>query len=331
MTEALFRHWHTLRAIPRFPRKISSSQVAEKLRDRGFTVTMRSVQRDLQKLSQQFPLVVDERSVPYGWYWAAGSEVFDVPGIDLHTALAFGLAAEHLEHLLPHTTYSYLTPHFARAQQVLETMADSGPGQWADRVRVIPAGVPMASPRVDRDILEAIHDGIARSQQIKMTYCRRGETKIREYTVHPHGLVYKDSLAYLVCSLWHYDDIKQLAIHRIQSADLLAEGLRTPPGFTLAAYIASGEFAFKLGANDIKLEVLFAAKVVIGVLETPLSPDQTHEVQPDGQMKVTATVHDTVQLRVWLRGFGDKCEVVAPASLRAEFKESALAAAAKYT
>jgi hypothetical protein len=59
-----------LRLIPRAPRKISRAGIETALRDEGFEINRRTIQRDLQHLAGVFPLIVDDQHVPYGWSWA---------------------------------------------------------------------------------------------------------------------------------------------------------------------------------------------------------------------------------------------------------------------
>ncbi len=56
------------------------------------------------------------------------------------------------------------------------------------------------------------------------------------------------------------------------------------------------------------------------VAETPLSGDQTVRPGANGALEVHATVADTLDLRGWIFGFGEMVEVLAPQSLRDEFK-----------
>ncbi len=56
-----------LRHIPRAPSFVATTTLQEKLRDRGFSVDMRTVQRDLNRLSSLFSLMCDERVTPYRW------------------------------------------------------------------------------------------------------------------------------------------------------------------------------------------------------------------------------------------------------------------------
>ena len=53
------------------------------------------------------------------------------------------------------------------------------------------------------------------------------------------------------------------------------------------------------------------------------STRQTLRNCPDGRVRVTARVRDTMQLRWWLLGFGEQVEVIGPETLREEFAETA--------
>ncbi len=75
MADPLLRQWHMLTLIPVAPRKVSAPQLCSELVGRGWRVDVRTVQRDLQKLSSVLPLLCDERSRPFGWSWQAGASV----------------------------------------------------------------------------------------------------------------------------------------------------------------------------------------------------------------------------------------------------------------
>ncbi|MDD3609477.1 MAG: WYL domain-containing protein, partial [Halothiobacillaceae bacterium] len=78
MSETLLRQWAMLRFIPRAPRRIDTKTLQDKLSAAGYDINLRSIQRDLNKLSQVLPLVGDEHK-PQGWSWQADAAVFDVP------------------------------------------------------------------------------------------------------------------------------------------------------------------------------------------------------------------------------------------------------------
>lgn len=326
----LLRHWQMLSLVPRAPRKVDAATLESQLGERGFEVDRRSIQRDLVKLSAHFPLVSDERSKPYGWSWSRDAKLFDVPGMDLHTALAFALAAEHLAHLLPRTTLHYLEPHFSRARMVLDAIEDNDLRLWRDSVRALPSGLPMAPPSIDQAVLEAVHDGLLHRRQLDLSYRPRTNDEVRRYQASPLGLVYRDSVAYLLCALFSYDNVVQLAVHRMVEAAVTAEPTRVPTGFDLDRYIESGEFGFLMGNEPLQLVMLLDKRAAVRLFETPLSADQRLCTVEDGRVEVRATVADTAQLRVWLRGHGALCEVVEPVDLRNSIAHELASAVAQY-
>ena len=74
MGDTVLRQLAMLRAIPPAPRKISTSMLRDRLIEEGFAVDIRTVQRDLGKLSTLFPLACDGRSKPHGWSWRNGQD-----------------------------------------------------------------------------------------------------------------------------------------------------------------------------------------------------------------------------------------------------------------
>lgn len=91
--DALFRQWHMLRLMPRYPHKITVQDVRRHLEGEGFEITERSIQRDLNELSCSFPLCCDSREKPYGWSWQKDAESFDLPGLTIPEALTLSMVA----------------------------------------------------------------------------------------------------------------------------------------------------------------------------------------------------------------------------------------------
>lgn len=322
----LLRQWTLLQTIPRH-RYITLNELHETMLDAGFEATKRTIERDMLKLEVHFPLLPNKKSRPYGWRWDPAVKVMDIPGMDPATALSFKLVEQYLERLMPRSTLEHLEPHFERARSVLEKT--QGPlRSWTEKVRVIPRGQRLQEPELADGVLEKVYQALLEERQFKVRYrTKPGEEK--EYVVHPLGLVLRDQVAYLVCTLFDYDDVLQLVLHRMLEVEPLDEPARRRESFSLDAYIQASHFDYPEG-QSIRLEALFDAASARHLAETKLSDDQTLESQPDGRVRVTATVADTHQLRWWLLGFGDRVEVAGPAPLRAEFARVAATLAERY-
>lgn len=327
MSDTHLRHWMMLREIPRAPRKISTAQLVDRLLARGLDVDVRTVQRDLQKLSTVFPLLVDDSTKPFGWSFSRDGASLDVPAMDVHTALAFRLADEHLRRLLPEATLVYLEPHFSLARAVL---AETRMGAWPDKVRVLSGGPPLQPPNIEREVLETVHTALLSERRLLVRYRRRGEEQVRDYLVSPHGLVWRDAVGYLVCTAWEYDDPLQLALHRMVEARVSDQPRRVPERLSIDQMIQGRAFDFPLAQGEIDLELLLDRAASARLREMPLDEAQILTDEGDGRVRLRARVADTTLLRAWLRGFGELCEVVAPDALRAELAAEAERLARRY-
>lgn len=330
MSDTILRQWMMLRQLPRHPRKIDAASLAVTLAEAGYRVSRRSIERDLVKLAAVFPIACDDKHKPYGWSWMAGAAAFDLPAMDTHTALAFKMASEHLRPLLPEVTRGYLEPHFARAQAVLDEHEGNALSDWPAKVRVVAPGQQLLPPAIVQDVLEAVQTGLLRERRLLVTYRKRGESETRSYEVHPQALVWRDAVGYLLCTLWDYDDLVQLVLHRMERVEVQDEPRRRLPHFSLEAELQRGALDFALSGQLIELEALFQPFAAVRLRETPLAANQQLHEQPDERVLVRATLADTVQLRAWLRSFGEFVEVLGPPELRASLASSARQMAAQY-
>lgn len=323
----LLRQWTLLQTIPRHY-YTSIGELHEKIVDQGFPVNKRTIERDLAELELVFPLDARKDSKPYGWRWDPAVKVMDIPGMDPATALSFKLVEQYLERLMPRSTLKHLEPHFSCAKDVLEKA--KGPlHSWAEKVRVIPRGQRLLEPAIEPAVLEAVYSALLEEQQFKLRYRTKSGSE-KEYRVHPLGLVLRDQVAYLVCTLFDYGDVVQLVLHRMQQVELLHEPAARPEDFSLTHYIQSHRFDYPTG-GEIALDVLFTPATAQHLSETPLSEDQSLQTHADGRVRLQASVADTQQLRWWLLGFGDQVEVLGPVALRQEFATIAARLQEQYT
>lgn len=145
MNDTLTRQWRLLRAIPRAPVRMSTHQFQEIL---GETVTLRTIQRDLQYLKDQGFPIANDNSKPMGWSWTQEAELLYLPGMDPHTALTFKLVEGHLKRLLPPTTAKLLEPWFKDATNVIN-QSGSSVFNWSNKIRVISRSMKTEPQEID--------------------------------------------------------------------------------------------------------------------------------------------------------------------------------------
>lgn len=319
MTDTLLRQWAMLRHIPRHPRKVDTVTLQNTLAKQGHDITLRTIQRDLNKLSLALPLISDEAK-PQGWSWEANAEVLDLPALDPQTALTFKLVESHMGQLLPASTLDYLQPWFRTAKGVLDQHGN-GLAHWPDKIRVLPSGMVRKAPNIKPEVAEAVYQAVLQERQLQITYSGKSEdAEAPSHTIHPLALVVRDRVVYLICIFYDFVDPRLLAMHRILSAKVLEESALRPIEFSIDVYIADGKFGIPLNSHPIVLEAEFMRHVAIHLRESPIADDQVIEDVDEENVLLRATVPDTLELRLWLKSFGDEVAVVKPDDLRQEFR-----------
>lgn len=323
---ALYRQWLILKMFP--PKAVISTTT---LRDRlnnefGIDVSLRTIQRDLLSLEEnEFPLDCDGNN-PAGWRWRKDAPAFGISNMDPVTALTFKLAENHLERMFPRGTMTVLEPYFKAAAERMKQTSESSLSHWPDKIKVVSRNLPMIYPQIADDIMDKVYAAVLEEHRFCATY-RTVEDKIKEYDVNPLGMAFVEGLTYLIATLNEHEDPILLLLHRMIDVKPTEVPITIPEGFNLDEY--TEELSFPVG-DDIKLKVLFSDKYDIARLrETPVSVDQKIIEKKEG-WQLQTTIGNSYQLRWWLRGYGERVEVLAPKALRQEFADAALATAKRY-
>ena len=328
MPDPTLRQITLLQLLPRRGAGCTTEELRRRLDECGYGVSLRTVQRDLDRLSIQFPLVREGDIIPR-WRWMEGGPDLSIPAQDPYSALTWRLIEQHLGPLLPIALKREAEPRFAAARNYLEQLAGDRFSRWNDRVRIIPRAFSLRTPEVPEAVLAPVYEALFEGFQLEVEYRSRGRAEPGKWRVHPLGLVLREGLIYLLVTIEQFTDLRQLVAHRILSARVIEAPAKEPEGFDLDAYIAAGGFSY-VETGTIRLVLRVDAYAAEHLLESPIASDQTARTLEDGRVEFTATVVDTKQLRWWLTGFGDALEVVEPRDLRKAMAEQAEAVAEMY-
>ena len=322
-TDTTLRYLAMLRLIPAYPKSRSTSDIRKRLVDQNpeYRVAARTVQRDLIRLSSRFPLSNEPRGRAHHWFWSDPDALVQIPVMNEPTAFALRLAKDHLESIIPPSVLGLLKPYFNQADTILD---GTDLGRWHDRSAVIPRGPVLSPPKVLPDVQDNVYAALMENRRIEVSYCAREEGLSRPIELHPLGIVVRAGIIYLVATAWDFEDVRQYALHRMSTAELMDEPARRPPDFDLTAYIRdAGAFSYPVSEKKLRLRALFDEGAALHLRESRLASDQQLTDRDDGRVLVEATVMDSSDLRWWLLGFGSGVEVLEPLALREELAEEA--------
>lgn len=290
-----------LRRIPR-GRKITASELHEQLKDAGIERELRTIQRQLEMLSEHFEIERDDRSKPYGYRWLDHAKGLAVPNLTPQESVLLGLAEEHLKNLLPAKLMRSMDGFFAQARRNLAPGSNAKlEREWGSKVRVVATTQPLLPPKISPGIFETVSEALFSNRWLNLDYSN-ASGKRSKIEVMPLGLAQQGPRLYLVGRYRGYDNERSLALHRIVSADASTATFERPSNFNLKKYDDDGRFGFGNG-DRIRLTFHIDRAPGMHLLESPLSTDQT--VTDLGQFyEISATVVDSAMLEWWLRGFG---------------------------
>ena len=309
-----------LRRIPRHG-KVTADQLHKQLKNAGIERDLRSIQRQLKALSERFEIERDERSKPHGYRWLPSAQALAMPQLSAQESLLLRLAEEHLRNLLPSKLMKSMDGFFKQARRNLAENDNAKlERDWTKKVRVV-ASTSLLEPKVRTGILEAASEALYGNRWLKIAYTR-ADGKATKSNVMPLALVQQENRLYLVCRFENFEDTRNLALHRFKSAEASTLTFERPKDFDLERYEEDGRFRFGDGTK-VRLSFNISEDFGRHLLETPLSTDQKTKEQPDGSLRITATVVDTLMLTQWLRGFGDEVWNISKRRLVQRVKESA--------
>lgn len=325
--DTLLRQWEMLKLVPTSSQGISTAELVSKLDGLGYTVTVRTIQRDLDKLSTHFPLMCDDLANPPVWFWTPKASL-DIPNISIADALSIKMMEDYLTPLLPSAILEALRGRFDQAEKRLEALDDNPLTRWTDKIRTVIPGQPLKSPTIALGVLEAVQTALINERQLKAFYIGRTDNPAKEFLLHPLALVQRGPVSYLVATAFSYEDVRLYALHRFESAEELPDEADALKDFDIDAYIKGGALSFGSG-EILPLRLRVKKDLKMTLAEAPLADDM--EITPDGEdFIVTATVNDTWQLKWWIQSQVSQAEVLEPLSLRETIRENFREALAAY-
>lgn len=270
--DTLLRLIALLRLIPRAPGRIATTTVLEKLKDDGFSVSLRTVQRDLDRLSIPFALQRDESSPSFRWSLSENAYRFVGHGHSHGTGTV--PRRKPPKTLLPQRVLYQLGPQFRMGRDYLDNLENNGLAHWARRVRAHPNGKSWQPVQIASQVWEQTSTGLLEQKQLQINYLSRSKTELKRLLIHPAGLVSRHAISYLIGSVNGYDDLRQFALHRIHQAECLEAAARAHDDFQIDNYIRQ-DLNTTAPIEQVELVADVSPQVAWLLNETPLSQQQS--------------------------------------------------------
>lgn len=291
-----------LRRIPKH-RTTTAAELHEHLNALGIERELRTIQRQLDELSQAFDIERDDSTKPYRYRWLPQSTGINIPGLSNQESLLLTLAEQQLKDLLPANLMKSMASFFTQARSNLSHADADSQRAWLSKVRVVSTTQPLLPPKIKPGVFEQVSNALYGDHWLRVEY-KNANGKITHAEVMPLGLAQQGTRMYLVCRFRGYDNERNLALNRLVSAEASTMTFKRPKEFDLRQYDDNGGFGNGRG-KKIRLTFQIEKKAGVHLLESMLSADQ-QVTEVGNYYEVSATVVETRWLNTWLLGFGSE-------------------------
>ena len=250
----------------------------------GIERDLRSIQRALNTLCEQFEIDCNTNDKPYSYRWKPDAKGLDMPILNEQQSLVLMLAKQYLAGILPANIMQSMEGFFKQADYNLAYESHKkGASEWLNKVAIAQISTALYQNRFLQVHYRSIH-GKEHKAQVK-----------------PLALVQQGPSSYLVAEYEH-GDVLHLALHRLLEVNVSTMQFECPK-FNLKAYVESQKFGFSSG-RKIRLTFRIDKKTGGFLTETPLSADQS--VKDCGtEYEISATVIESAMLEWWIAHFGE--------------------------
>lgn len=169
----------------------------------------------------------------------------------------------------------------------------------------------------DSDVDEALATALKSRRHIRMLYSSWGDAEPRWREVAPYGLLL-GTRRYLVAKDIQRSDgvLRHYRVEGIFKVEILAESFEPDPDFDLGTHAKAG-FSSYVNLAEVETVVWrFAAEAADRARRFVFHPDQAMVENDDGTVTVTFSACGLHEMCWHLYSWGDKVEVLEPASLR---------------
>lgn len=173
---------------------------------------------------------------------------------------------------------------------------------------------PGPRPRIKVVVIEDLRQAIKACCKVRIRYKNRRTRTTNERLVHPYGFLHGHR-NYLVG--WHENpkanNVGLFSLPNIEAVEILPDTFVRTPGFELADFAARSFGLFQEEPYPVVWR--FTPDAAEDAADFVFHPTQTMEHDPDGSLIVRFTAGSELEMAWHLYAWGDKVEVLEPATL----------------
>ncbi|MCC5845541.1 MAG: WYL domain-containing protein [Verrucomicrobia bacterium] len=280
-------------------------------------VSSKTIQRDIDFLRDRMGAPIEYDPHRHGYYYR--EETFMLPALQLKEGelVSLLLAARALKAYQGTPVAESLTRIFEKLSNLLPDSIHIRPEDLFSRFTfVAPPSMPI-EPEIWRDVVRALQT----RHMLKIEY--KSAKGVKQANVSPVHLANLQGDWYLFAQYEDYDNFRQLAMSRIQSAAVSSRPVSIRGDFDVEKELRTtfSKFAGENESFEVNLE--FDQEVADEILSRQWHPRQTATLLKDGRVRIRFEAKGDLEVTRWILAFGRHVKVISPSWLKDNVKESA--------
>lgn len=290
-------------------------------------VTRRTIHRDLSAIEEAGYPVISE--------WDNGRKLYrfltrfkDVPPVNftLQELMTLYFFRSHLDVLRGTPFQEDLEAIFRKVNSVLP------PRYAAHMERIARVSLPLLQGGRDygrvAEPLQRLREALLYQYRVTMSYDAKGQGTPVNYEVDPYTLIFYKGGLYLLGYAHNRRAVRTFAVERIGHVEVGKERFEMPAEYRPEEQLQGAFGIVREGVMPIR--VRFAPAVAHMVRERLWHPSQQVVEEPEGSVILSFTAGGRMEIIAWLLSYGRHAEVLEPAELRDEVRETVMAMGEMY-
>lgn len=318
-----------LKILPPKAQALETTTLYKRLCEQGAKVSLRTFQRNLERLAQDYPHIHCERvGNSYRWWADKSISRWTLLPTD---AMNLVMLMDHATRFGMRAQVEKLAPLYDYAQSILKNARPTA--DWSKKVISTTRFITLQPGRIEPEVLIELQKALLDDYSVEASYLKRGASEARTYRLKPLGLSYQDSNLYLSCVFEGYrsgDPIRALPLHRFASVKTIRQEIPGPLSFDIESLQAKRSLIDLKSEEPVFLKLRISRELHERLKENPLTTDQQLWQDETERRYWSGSLHLSQGLSLWLLSQGDGLEVLEPEDLRREMALTAARMAALY-